>query len=83
MGYNNPKLEALFTQSTTAASEAEEAKIWAEVQKILSDDLPVLPIVEMPYTNCYRSEWKDVFSSIDGVFDVGRTVWWTKGTPAK
>jgi peptide/nickel transport system substrate-binding protein len=82
-GYNNPKIEALFTASTNAASETEEAKIWAQAQKMLSDDLPVLPIVEMPYTNCYRAEWKDVFASTDGVFDVGRTVWWTKGKPAK
>ena len=78
-GYNNPKVDALFAQSTGAASDEQEARIWAEVQKTLSEDLPVLPIVEMPYTNVYRSEWKEVFSSIDGVFDVGRTVWWTKG----
>lgn len=78
-GYNNPKIEQLFGQSTTAASDKQEAQIWSEVQKILSEDLPVLPIVEMPYTNVHRSEWKEVFSSIDGVFDVSRTVWSTKG----
>src|SRR5690606_11401877 len=69
MGYENPEIDELFTASTEAASEDEEAEIWAKVQKIMSDDLPVLPIVEMPYTNVYRSEWHDVFSSIDGVFD--------------
>jgi peptide/nickel transport system substrate-binding protein len=83
MGYNNPKIEELFKKSVTAASDKEEGEIWAEVQKIVSQDLPVLPIVEMPYTNVYRSEWKDVFSSIDGVFDVSRTVWSTKGKPKR
>lgn len=83
MGYNNPEIDSLFEASTTAASDAEEAKIWADAQKILSEDLPLLPVVEMPYTNVYRAEWHDVFSSIDGVFDIGRTVWTENGSESR
>ncbi|WP_173930993.1 ABC transporter substrate-binding protein [Chelativorans sp. Marseille-P2723] len=81
MGYENPEVDKLFEESTVASGPEEEAKIWAEVQRHLSEDLPILPIVEMPYTNIYRAEWKDVFSSIDGVFDVSRTVWSVNGSP--
>ncbi|MCL4187103.1 MAG: ABC transporter substrate-binding protein [Rhodobacteraceae bacterium] len=83
MGYANPELDALFAASVQAGSDAEEAEIWARVQRILSDDLPVIPIVEMPYTNVHRSEWRDVFSSVDGVFDVTRTVWSVNGRPTR
>jgi peptide/nickel transport system substrate-binding protein len=79
MGYNNPSLEELFDKSVAAKTEAEEAKIWAECQRILSKDLPVLPIVEMPYTGAVRAEWRDVFPGIDAYLRVGETVWWTKG----
>jgi len=79
MGYNNPRLEELFDKSVTAKTEMEEAKIWAECQKIISEDLPVLPIVEMPYTGALRAEWKDVFPGVDGYLKIGETVWWTKG----
>ena len=83
MGYANPALDALFAASVTAASDEEEAKIWGEAQKILSDDLPILPVVEMPYTNVYRAGWHDVFSSIDGVFDISRTVWSEDGSETR
>ena len=80
MGYNNPHLEELFEKSTMVKTEEEQAAIWAEAQKIVSQDLPVLPIVEMPYTNAWRAEWRDVMPGIDGVLRAGgETVWWTKG----
>lgn len=75
MGYANPELDELFAASVSAKSDQEEVEIWGKVQKILSDDLPILPVVEMPYTNVHLARWHDVFSSIDGVFDVSRTVW--------
>lgn len=80
MGYNNPRVESLFEQSTRVKTEEEQAQIWAEVQKTISEDLPVLPIVEMPYTNAWRAEWRDVMPGIDGVLRAGgESVWWTKG----
>lgn len=83
MGYANPDIDALFAASVMAESDEEEAEIWAQVQQILAEDLPIIPIVEMPYTNVHRSEWRDVFSSIDGVFDVTRTVWSVDGRPER
>ena len=83
MGYDNPEIDALFAASTDAATDEEEAQIWADVQRILSEELPILPVVEMPYTNVHRAEWHDVFSSIDGVFDVARTVWTENGSEVR
>lgn len=73
------KANRLLDEAGYPKTQAEEAKIWADSQKIISEDLPVLSIVEMPYTGAVRAEWKDVFPGVDAYLRIGETVCWTKG----
>ena len=42
--YRNPQLDALLEQGRTTVDRTERKKIYAEVQRMLARDLPVLPL---------------------------------------
>lgn len=44
--YSNPKLDELFKQGRLTGDTAERAKIYKEIQKILSEDIPCLFLAE-------------------------------------
>jgi peptide/nickel transport system substrate-binding protein len=45
-GYRNPKVDALFEQGQKAFKPEDRASAYREVQKILTDDLPAIWLVE-------------------------------------
>lgn len=44
-GYNNPKFDELCAQAAATGDQAERARLYKEAQKLLSEDLPYLPLV--------------------------------------
>jgi peptide/nickel transport system substrate-binding protein len=44
MLYSNPRIDELFTKGQTAQTQAERKKIYDEVQTILADELPWVPL---------------------------------------
>jgi peptide/nickel transport system substrate-binding protein len=46
--YSNPVVDELFQKGQDASTLDERAKYYFEVQKVLADELPVLPIYESP-----------------------------------
>lgn len=46
--YSNPVVDELFQKGQDAPTNEERAKYYFEVQKILADELPVLPLYERP-----------------------------------
>ncbi|MGZ2384257.1 peptide/nickel transport system substrate-binding protein [Rhizobium brockwellii] len=46
--YSNPKLDALFDQYLTATSEDDHKKIFNDIQLLIADDFPVVPVFNGP-----------------------------------
>ncbi len=49
MKYNNPELEEIFVNGRKETNIDKRAEIYSEMQRILSEDLPVMPLTEWCY----------------------------------
>jgi peptide/nickel transport system substrate-binding protein len=74
-GYNNPKVDEMFIRARNLADSAERAKIFAEIQKILVQEMPYIYLVQMSYPTYYASRLRNVIdtglgphASFDDVF---------------
>jgi peptide/nickel transport system substrate-binding protein len=63
MGYVNHDLDALFDKEFAVVDRAERAEMWREIQKILMEDLPGVPLFEMPVVNAVNANFKDVITT--------------------
>jgi len=77
-GYKNPKVDELFAQAASAVSADERAKLYAEVQKILVDDLPIVWLTEMEFPTLYRSKWKNLVTTAIGLNETFSDVYQAK-----
>jgi len=55
MGYSNPALDRLLEEGATLVKEEERKAKYTEIQKILSEDLPIVPISEYVGSNPVQS----------------------------
>jgi peptide/nickel transport system substrate-binding protein len=73
-GYNNPKVDELFAKGLTTIDPKKRKKIYAEVQDILMDELPMLPILTalkfftydsrlggFPIGYTFRESWENIY----------------------
>ena len=58
--YSNTKVDELLTQAKSLTDQDERGKLYKEVQQILSEDLPLVPLVE--YAGYYAAP-----SNISGI----------------
>jgi peptide/nickel transport system substrate-binding protein/oligopeptide transport system substrate-binding protein len=49
-GYSNPKVDALLLQAQTAFDETVRAGLYGEIEKMILDDQPVLPLALVKYS---------------------------------
>ncbi|MEG2915352.1 MAG: ABC transporter substrate-binding protein [Oscillospiraceae bacterium] len=49
MKYNNPELEKLLQDGRMESDQTKRAEIYSEVQRIISEDLPIMPMTEWCY----------------------------------
>jgi peptide/nickel transport system substrate-binding protein len=57
MGYSNPRVDELFAAGDLALTQEERAKHYGEIQKILLDDMPRLPLYDSgPYSFARRTD---------------------------
>ncbi len=66
--YSNPELDELLTAGATAAGEDERAEIYAAIQQILAEDLPVVNLFEMQFLTVYNEKLKDHTVSAMGAY---------------
>lgn len=62
-GYVNPTIDQLFDQGAKAATTAERAAIYGEIQQILTEELPYWWLVESVFTAGSRSNVKGLAPS--------------------
>ncbi|MFK4445434.1 peptide/nickel transport system substrate-binding protein [Caballeronia udeis] len=68
-GYSNPKVDALFDQGALEADPAKRAQIYAEVQKIITADVPIAWLLELQFPTLYRRKLNNVINSAIGLND--------------
>ncbi|HEV7263310.1 MAG TPA: ABC transporter substrate-binding protein [Falsiroseomonas sp.] len=69
MGYSNPEVDALFDRETAITDPAERAQAWHEIQRILMQDLPALPLYELPPIHAASSKFADVVTGPQGYIE--------------
>jgi len=74
-GYKNPKIDQLFDQGAAQTDRAERAKTYAQIQQILTDDVPYFWIVDSQGYRAYRSVYKGFRTSGGNILE---TAWTTK-----
>lgn len=63
MGYSNPELDALFGEEFAIQDLEERKEVWHRIQEILMNDLPALPLYEMPAENLVSARYCDAVST--------------------
>ncbi|WP_370302334.1 ABC transporter substrate-binding protein [Pseudooceanicola sp.] len=66
-GYENPKVDDLFARAAISTSEDERQQLYSEVQKILTDEVPVLWLTEQHYPTLYASGLQNLITGATGV----------------
>ena len=73
-GYSNPEVDALFEKGG-AAPAAERAAIYAKIQKLLVEDVPVAWLTELEFPTIYRCKVKNLVTTAIGVNDGFQDTW--------
>lgn len=54
-GYSNPEVDKMFAEALAIGDIEKRAKVYKDIQKILSEDLPVFPVVKYAANEAYAS----------------------------
>ena len=66
--YSNPKIDDLMAIAATEPNPDKRSAVYTEIQQILAEDLPVIPLFEMEFIVVYNSKFKDLVTSPLGVY---------------
>jgi len=76
--YVNPKVDELFAKAAQATDEAAAAEAYAEVQKILVEDAPVIWLFELQSTTLWRDKVHNLVRTGIGLNEAMDEVWISK-----
>jgi peptide/nickel transport system substrate-binding protein len=74
MGYVNPEVDDLFEKAAAAKTRPERADYYNKVQKVLTEDVPVLWLLELKFPTFTSKHVKNVITSGTGANDGFDTV---------
>ena len=63
MGFSNLELDAIFDTESGITDREKRASAWRDAQKILFEEMPALPMFEVPLVNLVSSRFKDVITT--------------------
>ena len=73
--YRNPKVDELFDQAATAATDEERQRLYTEVQKILAEDVPLAWIDDTNYSTFLDSRVHGAITTGLGAVDTYADAW--------
>ncbi len=73
--YSNPKIDDLMDKGSKEPDPVKRAALYAEIQKILTADVPVIVPFEMHFITVYNKKVKDVITSPLGVYAAFESAW--------
>jgi peptide/nickel transport system substrate-binding protein len=59
-GYDNPKLDALIGEAATTLDEGRRAELYRRFQKMVTDDLPLINVVDWTCTSVARNTLRNI-----------------------
>lgn len=71
-GYSNPQVDALFEQGAHGVSDEDRQAAYTEVQRILTDEVPMAWLVEVDFPTLLDARYEDVIVSAIGVNETYR-----------
>lgn len=78
-GYRSPAVDDLFAKAASSADRKTRVGLYHQVQKILTQDLPIVWLLEFSENSAWRDEFRGVHEwSAMSFYSLGET-WWTKG----
>ena len=75
MDYKNPRVDELFGLTAKLDDGAERNKAWAEIQKTIRDELPVIFLMEMSYTHVWNKRVKGLINNGISMYTGWDQVW--------
>ncbi|MEM7547976.1 MAG: ABC transporter substrate-binding protein [Pseudomonadota bacterium] len=73
--YSNPELDALLAAGATEPDAEKRSAIYADIQKILANDLPVANVFEMEFLTVYNDKLRDHATSALGAYGPFERAW--------
>lgn len=73
-GYSNPEVDALF-DAAAVAPQAERAGLYQQVQALLTEEVPLLWLIEEEKPTVYRCNIKDLVTTAIGLNEGMRRAW--------
>ncbi|MEM7670960.1 MAG: ABC transporter substrate-binding protein [Pseudomonadota bacterium] len=73
--YSNPDLDALLSAGAQEADADKRSEIYAEIQTILANDMPVVNLFEMEFLTVYNDKLKDHDTSALGAYGSFERAW--------
>jgi peptide/nickel transport system substrate-binding protein len=68
-GYNNPEVDRLLEAASREANQQTRIKQWQDIQKLISKDLPDIPLVTAKRVLVYNKRVKNVHVSPAAIYD--------------
>jgi peptide/nickel transport system substrate-binding protein len=77
MGYSNPQVDDLFARGESEIDPQKRVAIYHQIQEILNEDVPALPLWEKRYPMAFRSDFVGLPQGPQHQEAMDR-VWWTR-----
>jgi peptide/nickel transport system substrate-binding protein len=78
MGYSNAEVDKLLAEAQTEQNIEKRKKLYARVQELLVEDLPIIWINELQFVTLYNKDYQGLPTGVLGVLDPFDTIFWSK-----
>ncbi len=82
-GYRNPIVDSLMSLAGQTLAFHERSELYREFQRTIMQDVPIYPLIMVPYAIVYERSLKGVFDSVWGLYAPLDTVYWGRGRPGQ
>jgi peptide/nickel transport system substrate-binding protein len=78
MNYQNPEIDRLFEQSGREMNRDRRFQLFHQIQRVIMNDVPLLPLLEIQFTTFYNKDLEGVVTGPYGVNDPFDRVYWKR-----
>lgn len=75
MGYTNKRVDELLDQAAVQTDEAKRQRMFAEIQQILREDLPVIPLMELDWIQLWNKRVHGLITNGISIYTGWDSVW--------
>jgi peptide/nickel transport system substrate-binding protein len=79
-GYNNSRVDLLYDSAEQETDVKKRAQYFYQIQEIIANDLPVIPLTVSVQFTSYWNEWVGLVKPSDGLREGWGDAWWKKGS---